>query len=101
MKSIPLPKLNRTSISVIAAMVVIVILAAIVFAVVSLQAQAPSNTAIVRRGDISAAVNATGKVRAKKSARLSLPLFGHRPEHRQNGRGRCEPGRRDPVAAGR
>ena len=76
MKSIPLPKLNRTLISVIAAMVVIVILAAIVFAVVSLQAQAPSNTAMVRRGDISAAVNATGKARAKKAARLSLPMSG-------------------------
>ena len=30
----------------------------------------------VQRGDISAAVNATGKVQSKKSARLSLPVSG-------------------------
>jgi RND family efflux transporter MFP subunit len=36
----------------------------------------PANVAMVRRGDLSASVNATGKVRAKKSARLSLPLSG-------------------------
>ncbi|MCI0476845.1 MAG: efflux RND transporter periplasmic adaptor subunit [Anaerolineales bacterium] len=76
MKSIPLPKLNRTSISVIVAILVIAILAAIIFAVVSSQTQAPSNTATVRRGDISATVNATGKVRAKRSARLAVPMSG-------------------------
>ncbi|MBM3130009.1 MAG: efflux RND transporter periplasmic adaptor subunit [Chloroflexi bacterium] len=76
MKSISLPKLNRTQISVIVAVIVIAILAAIIFAVVSAQTQPPSNTVAVRRGDISAAVNATGKVRAKKSARLSLPMSG-------------------------
>ncbi len=38
--------------------------------------RAPANAVAVRRGDISATVTATGKVRAKKSARLSLPLAG-------------------------
>ncbi len=41
------------------------------------QAQTPpANTAVVRRGTISASVNATGKVRSKQSARLSLPVSG-------------------------
>ena len=36
----------------------------------------PANIATVRRGDLSASVNATGKVRSKRTARLSLPLSG-------------------------
>lgn len=35
-----------------------------------------ANAVTVRRGDISAAVTATGKVRSKKTARLSLPQSG-------------------------
>ncbi|MBI5301817.1 MAG: efflux RND transporter periplasmic adaptor subunit [Chloroflexi bacterium] len=36
----------------------------------------PPNSVIVRRGDLSASVNATGRVRAKKSLRLVLPVSG-------------------------
>lgn len=37
---------------------------------------APQNIVAVRRGDLSASVNATGKVRSKKSVRLMLPVSG-------------------------
>lgn len=37
---------------------------------------APQNIVVVRRGDLSASVNATGKVRSKKSVRLMLPVSG-------------------------
>lgn len=57
-------------------LIVIVILALGLWILWMWQTPAPSSTAIVRRGDISAAVNATGKVRAKKSARLTLPMSG-------------------------
>ncbi len=42
----------------------------------SVNSQPPTNTIKVARGDISASVNATGQVRSKKSARLSLPQAG-------------------------
>lgn len=57
-------------------LIVIVILTLGLWALWTWQTPAPGSTAIVRRGDISAAVNATGKVRAKKSARLTLPMSG-------------------------
>jgi RND family efflux transporter MFP subunit len=75
MKSTP-PKRNRTLISVIIAGVAILALAAIIVMVVAPQTRSPENTVGVRRGDISASVNATGKARAKQSARLSLPMSG-------------------------
>jgi RND family efflux transporter MFP subunit len=68
-----LKRLPRRALMVV---IVIAILAAIVWALMSWQTQTPLSIAIVRRGDISAAVNATGKVRAKKVARLSLPMSG-------------------------
>ncbi|HEX9077550.1 MAG TPA: biotin/lipoyl-binding protein, partial [Anaerolineae bacterium] len=34
------------------------------------------NAATVRRGDLNASITATGKVRAKRSAKLSLPQSG-------------------------
>ena len=74
-----LPKINlNPRILVIGAgmFVVIVVLIAIVLAIALLPKAPPPNATVVRRGDISASVNATGKVSAKKSARLSLPLSG-------------------------
>lgn len=57
-------------------LIVIAILALGLWALWTWQTPTPGSIAIVRRGDISAAVNATGKVRAKKAARLSLPMSG-------------------------
>ena len=73
MKPIPFPTLNR---NVIIAMIVIVVLLAIILVVALPRTTSSPNAVAVRRGDISAAVNATGKVRAKQSARLSLPMSG-------------------------
>ena len=73
MKPIPFPTLNR---NVIIAVIVIVVLLAIILVVALPRATSSPNAVAVRRGDISAAVNATGKVRAKQSARLSLPTSG-------------------------
>lgn len=56
--------------------VVLVAVAASVYVFVQHQSSPPPNVATVRRGDIRASVNATGKVRSKKSARLALPLSG-------------------------
>lgn len=36
----------------------------------------PTNVAIVHRGDLKAAINASGKIRPKRSARLALPTSG-------------------------
>ena len=68
-------KLNRRALIAIGIIVVLVLLAIIVFTLVQPGA-APPNIAVVRRGDLSASVNATGKVTPKKSARLALPLTG-------------------------
>ncbi len=76
MKRLSFPRLNRKQIGVLAMLVVIVILAASIFVAPLLQAPSAERTVTVRRGDISASVNATGKVRAKRSARLALPLSG-------------------------
>ncbi len=71
-----IPKPNLRVFAIVAVVVVvIVVLAAISFSVAT-PGSPPANVAIVRRGDISASVNATGKVRSKKSARLSLSMSG-------------------------
>lgn len=68
-------KLNRRVLLAIGIVVVLVVIAAIAF--MSTQPKvAPPNTAAVRRGDLSASATATGKVQAKKSARLALPVTG-------------------------
>lgn len=60
-----------------AAFVIIAVLAVGVVILLALALpRAQANAVAVRRGDISASVNATGKVRSKRSARLSLPLSG-------------------------
>ncbi len=68
-------KLNRRAWIVVGIIIVLAVIAALVLAYAQPKAP-PSNIATVRRGDLSASVNATGKVRPKKSARLSLPLSG-------------------------
>jgi RND family efflux transporter MFP subunit len=60
----------------IGAAILIVLVLATVGAVVWMPKPAPQATAIARRGDLSASINATGKVRAKRSARLALPMSG-------------------------
>lgn len=71
-----MPKLNRRNFLIgMAILVVVIVLSVIGMNVFAPQASAPS-TAIVRRGDLSASVNATGKVSSKKIARLSLPMSG-------------------------
>ncbi len=69
-------KLNRRGVIGIGIIVVLVALAAIGIALTQPKTTSAPNTAVVRRGDLSASVNATGKVQAKKSARLALPLSG-------------------------
>ncbi len=72
-----IPRINFRALTIIAAVIVVVagLLATIVFTV-GIPKAPPANVATVRRSDLSASVNATGKVRSKKSARLSLPLSG-------------------------
>lgn len=57
-------------------LVIVAAIAAGVIAVLALVPRTPANAVKVARGDISASVNATGKVRSKKTARLSLPQSG-------------------------
>ncbi len=62
---------------VLGAAVLIVLIVAVTLALTQITPKtAPPNLVVVRRGDLSATVSATGKVRAKKSARLSLPMSG-------------------------
>lgn len=68
-------KLNRRVLIGLGIVAVLIVLAALVF-VFAQPRTPPANIAVVRRGDLSASVNATGKVQPKKSARLSLPLSG-------------------------
>ncbi|HEX7594185.1 MAG TPA: efflux RND transporter periplasmic adaptor subunit [Anaerolineae bacterium] len=68
-------KLNRRVLIGIGIIVVLLVIAATVF-VMAQPKVSPPNIAVVRRGDLTASVNATGKVQAKKSARLALPLSG-------------------------
>jgi HlyD family secretion protein len=76
MKLTSLPRLTPTQVRVLIAIFFIAVLTGGLWLVWSMQTPAPRSVAVVRRGDISAAVNATGKVRAPKSARLSLPMSG-------------------------
>ncbi len=73
MKSIPRP------IFIIAGIILLIGVAALALGTnnPSRSVAASGATTAVRRGDINAAVNANGKVRAKKSVRLSLPLSGY------------------------
>jgi RND family efflux transporter MFP subunit len=59
-----------------AAIVTVAIVLAILATTVLPRTTSASNAVAVRRGDLGATVNATGKVRAKRSARLALPLSG-------------------------
>ncbi len=68
-------KLNRRVLLGLGIIAVLVVIAAIALALTSPKAL-PANIAVVRRGDLSASVNATGKTTPKKSARLSLPVSG-------------------------
>lgn len=72
--SIPRMTRNRILMSVVIILIIGVLIAVGMYAFAP-RAQ-PANIVTVRRGDLSASVNATGKVRAKKSARLALPLGG-------------------------
>ena len=70
-------RLNRRRVVFgLGALVVLAGIATLVF--VSSQPKAPApNSVAVRRGDLSAMANATGKVQATKSARLALPVTGY------------------------
>ncbi len=73
---IQLPKLNpRLVAGVIVGVALVIAIGVGVFLLLQPK-PVPANSVAVRRGDLSAAVNATGKVRAKKSARLALPMSG-------------------------
>ncbi len=69
---------HRLLISVILLAAVLVIAAVAVgfFVASNIARTPPSNVAVVRRGDLKAAVNSSGKVRPKRSARLALPTSG-------------------------
>ncbi len=74
-------RLGMVAIAIMAAGVTFIAGAAFLFAFgmpssVPLPINLPPNVAIVRHGDLHASVNATGKVRSKRSARLALPLSG-------------------------
>ncbi len=60
----------------LALVVIVVVVVAIAFFLTAMVPRVPVNSARVQRGDISASANATGKVTAKKTARLSLPQSG-------------------------
>ena len=68
--------LPRRMVFAIVGMVLALVIVGVILTVVLSPKAPPPNIVTARRGDLSAAVNATGKIRAKKSARLSLPLSG-------------------------
>ncbi len=68
-------KLKRRTLIAIGFIAVLALIAIVVFTLVQ-PGIPPPNSAAVRRGDLSASVNATGTVTPKKSARLALPLTG-------------------------
>ncbi len=71
------PFLKFTRRSAIVALGIIVLLVVTAAGVVALTTpRLPTNAVAVRRGDISASVSASGKIRSVKSARLSLPQGG-------------------------
>ena len=69
-------KLRLSRRQIIAAIVIAVIVIAAITFFLAQPGTPPPNIAVVRRGDLSASVNATGKITPKKSARLALPLTG-------------------------
>lgn len=71
-------KKNQKSRLIIVGIVLLVVIAAIVGGIYYFNSQQtpPTNVAPVQRGDISASANASGKVRAKKTANLAMPLSG-------------------------
>jgi len=76
MKFASFPRLTQTRVRALIVIILIALLVIGLWLFWSWQTQPPRSVAVVRRGDISAAVNATGKVRAQKFARLSLPMSG-------------------------
>ena len=68
--------LPRRMVFAIVGIVLALVIIGVILAVVLSPKAPPPNIVTAQRGDLSAAVNATGKIRAKKSARLSLPLSG-------------------------
>jgi len=68
-------KLSRRVAIGIGIILVLIVIAVMAFFLIQPRTP-PANVAVVRRGDLSASVNATGKVRSKKTARLALPLSG-------------------------
>lgn len=59
-----------------AALLIIAALAAGYFLSSNVTRALPTNVAVVHRGDLKAAINASGKIRPKRSARLALPASG-------------------------
>ena len=71
------PFIKFTRRSAIVALGIIVLLVVTAAGVVALTTpRLPTNAVAVRRGDISASVSASGKIRSTKSAKLSLPQGG-------------------------
>jgi HlyD family secretion protein len=60
----------------VAALLIITAIGAGYFFSSNINRSVPSNVAIVHRGDLKAAINASGKIRPKRSARLALPTSG-------------------------
>lgn len=69
-------KLNRRLVFILALIIVVIVAVGIYVSGVATPKSNLAQVVTVQRGDISASVNATGKVQSKKSARLSLPVSG-------------------------
>ena len=69
-------KLTRRLVFVLAVIVVIIVAVGIYASGIASPRSTSAQIVTVQRGDISASVNATGKVQSKHSARLSLPMSG-------------------------
>lgn len=76
MKTNVLKFFNRRNIFVGIVLLIVVAIAIVIYQNMFAPRAVPQNVAVVRRGDLSASVNATGKVRSKKSVRLTLPVSG-------------------------
>ena len=68
--------LNRRVVFIIAVILIAIVAVGVIVSGVATPQAAPTNFVSVRRGDISASVNSTGKVSSKKSARLALTVSG-------------------------
>jgi len=71
-----IPKINRRVVFIVAIILVAIVAVGISVSGAATPKAAPANSVTVRRGDISASVNSTGKVSSKKSARLALTVSG-------------------------